>query len=445
MVNDNKKCEDTSICIVGMGFVGLTLGVALADVGYNIYGVEKNPEILNQLCAGEPHFFEPGLKKSMSKNQERGKLIFSASMPDNWTGGVFIVTVGTPLLDDLSINLSGIKSACEQINSVLNEGDLIIFRSTLAVGVTRSVALPYLNSSQKGFDLAFCPERTLEGNALQELKTLPQIISGLSERAVERSRKIFDSLTQSVITCSSVETAEMIKLVDNSSRDLQFAYSNEISLACDSIGVSAIEVINNGKLGYPRTNLAMPGPVGGPCLEKDSHILASSFSPLGIDMKLTRTARSVNEDLPYATIKRLSSVYTEQNSTSYAQKIGVLGVAFKGSPETNDLRGSMAKPIVHQAKYFFDCDKFACFDPMVDKDKIKELGLVAEESLDSLFLNCGIVLILNNHLAFKQMDLNTLSSFMKEGGIIYDYWNLFKSADLNLANGVRYLALGSGK
>ena len=143
-------------------------------------------------------------------------------------------------------------------------------RSTVKIGTTRNLVHPVLEASGKRFDLAFCPERTVEGQALEELRWLPQIVGGETLDVTVRAGQLFQFLTPTVVRVSSVETAEMVKLVDNSQRDVHFAYSNEVARVCDVIGISAAEVIQAGKRGYPRTNLPMPGPVGGPCLEKDS-------------------------------------------------------------------------------------------------------------------------------------------------------------------------------
>ncbi len=136
--------------------------------------------------------------------------------------------------------------------------------------------LPILQEVGVPFEIAFCPERTIEGNALAELRRLPQIVGADKVETAMRATRLFMETTPTVVRVRSIEAAEMVKLIDNTSRDLIFAFSNEIAQACDAVGVSAIEVINAGKLGYPRTNLPLPGPVGGPCLTKDPYILAQS-------------------------------------------------------------------------------------------------------------------------------------------------------------------------
>src|SRR4051812_4147538 len=267
MVTDTFK--DRSVCVLGLGYVGLTLGVAMADVGFDVYGVEIRDMVLDKLAEGEPHFYEPGLQQKLGRAMKAGRFKFGKHIPQEFRGSVFIITVGTPLGKDGKTRVEIVEGVSREVASHLKDGDLVIMRSTVKLGVTRQLVAPILDSAGVKYDLAFCPERTLEGHALVELRQLPQIVGGFSDSATVRASQIFQFLTPTVVRVSDLETAEMIKLIDNAQRDVAFAYANEVAQSCDAIGISAAEVIRAGKLSYPRTNLPMPGPVGGPCLEKD--------------------------------------------------------------------------------------------------------------------------------------------------------------------------------
>lgn len=435
--------SDRGVCVMGLGYVGLTLAVAMADIGFEVVGVEIRGSVLDSLAKGKAHFYEPGLDKKLQKVMKSGNLKLSEDIPKSWQGSVFIVTVGTPLDAEGRSRIDMIENVSRQVATKLKSNDLVIMRSTVKLGVTSKVVMPILESAQFEYDLAFCPERTLEGNALAELRSLPQIVGGASYSAGIRASQLFQFLTPTVIRVSDVETAEMIKLIDNSQRDVAFAYANEVARACDAIGVSAVEVIQAGKLGYPRTNLPMPGPVGGPCLEKDPHILAEGLRELGIAPAISLAARRVNENQPTEVVNYLDSLASDLYGFSSKPIITLMGIAFKGKPATDDLRGTMAKPVLMSLREAFPNGKFRGYDPVVSDADIVGFGLEARSTLEEAFENASLVIIMNNHDIFGNMPIEDLAKGMKNPAIVYDFWNFFKTLDLNLPDGVIYSALGS--
>ena len=336
-----------------------------------------------------------------------------------------------------------IENVAREVAANLKDGDLVIMRSTVKLGTTRAIVLPLLKASGKSFDLAFCPERTLEGKALIELHQLPQIVGGMTDAAMVRASQLFQFITPTVVRVSDVETAEMIKLIDNAQRDVAFAYANEVARACDAVGVSAAEVIQAGKLGYPRTNLPMPGLVGGPCLEKDPHILAEGLRELGMEPEITMAARRVNERQPSEIVDYLKQTTASMPGFAKQPTITLMGIAFKGQPATDDLRGTMAKPVFDHIKLTFPNAIFRGFDAVVGQLEMRGFGLEPVASLDAAFEGAHLVLILNNHPVFSSMPIEKLASRMAKPGIIYDFWNGFKTANLHLPEEVRYIALGS--
>ena len=433
---------DTKICVMGLGYVGLTLAASLASVGFNVHGVEIRDEVTEKLGRNEPHFHEPGLTDLLGDVIKRKKFTFSKTIPSNYDGSVYIITVGTPLGSGKIARLDMIRKVSEEVAKNLKGGELVILRSTVKLGVSRDLVYPILSKPGLHFELAFCPERTLEGNALKEIKQLPQIIGGFSEGASVGASQIFNFLTKTIVKVSSPETAEMIKLVDNSHRDALFAYSNEIAVACDFSGISATEVINLGKLGYERTNLPAPGPVGGPCLEKDPYILAEGLIEKGFTPKLILGARKVNEDQPRYVAQFLAQKIENSKLNGQRLKISLLGLAFKGRPETDDLRGSMAIPIRNEIKKAFENAEFWGFDAIVSHNKIEELELTCARSIEDAFLGASLVIILNNHPVFEHIPITTLGDTMNQSGFIYDFWNHFDKKKMNLTNDITYLSLG---
>lgn len=438
-----ESFRDRQVCVLGLGYVGLTLAVTMADVGFHVIGVEIRDTVLDALAQGKPHFRELGLEDRLQRVIRTGHLRCMREIQAGWDGSVFIITVGTPIGIDGRSRLDMVENVSREVARHLKDGDLVIMRSTVKLGTTRTVVKPILDAAGRQYDLAFCPERTLEGKALVELRQLPQIVGGMTLGAAVRAAQLFQLITPTVVRVSDVETAEMIKLVDNAQRDVAFAYANEVARACDAVGISAAEVIQAGKLGYPRTNLPMPGLVGGPCLEKDPHILAEGLRELGVEPEITMAARHLNERQPAEIIAHLQRVTSAMPGFPSHPVITLMGIAFKGQPATDDLRGTMAKPVFEEIRRAFPGAAFRGFDAVVAAADVRGFGLMPAETLDAAFEGASLILILNNHPAFTAMPLQRLAERMAHPGLVYDFWNCFRAADLHLPEGVGYMALGS--
>lgn len=436
---------DRQICILGLGYVGLTLAIAMAHKGFRVHGYEIRDDVIQSLDKGVCHFHEPGLDERLRKVIANGTFTWSKNIAAATEATVFILTVGTPLDKDGHARLDMVSNAARQVASIMPDGSLVILRSTVKIGTGRNVVMPILAATGKRFEIAACPERTLEGRALIELNQLPQIIGSDEPQTQHRAAQVFNFLTPTTIRVSKLETAEMIKLVDNTSRDVGFAFANEIARACDALGLSAAEVIRSGKLGYPRTNLPMPGPVGGPCLEKDPHILRESLAAYKIDMPITGAARQINESQPEE-IATFIAAELKQRQPNLAQSVVTLmGLAFKGQPETDDLRGTMARPILDALKAKLPGTIWRGYDPVVSESEIRNFGLTPADSIAEAVAGSHAVLILNNHTKFQAMPIEDLASTLASGGFFYDCWNFFSDSQLQLPPRTAYFALGSQK
>lgn len=443
MTNIPADFADRQVCVMGLGYVGLTLAVVMADIGFKVTGVEIREQVVDDLKKGVPHFHEPGLTARLQRVIRKGSLVPVQKIPASSQSSVYIITVGTPLVGEKEVRLDMIKNVTSEIAQHLKDGDMVIMRSTVRPGTTRQHVLPILEATGKKFDLVFCPERTLEGQALSELRYLPQIVGGVDMEARIRATRLFNFITPTVVQVSDAETAEMIKLIDNSQRDVQFALSNEIARISDKIGISASEVISAGKLGYPRTNLPMPGPVGGPCLEKDSYILADGLLPYGIEPEIIKTARGVNERQPAESCADLKNLFSKLDDVADAPVITLAGLAFKGRPETDDLRGTMAYPILKELRAAFPQATFRGFDPIVEADIIeKEFNIEPVGSIEEAFAGASLVVIANNHKVFEVCPITELCDSMQKTGVVYDFWNHFSNENLELPEGVIYTGVG---
>jgi UDP-N-acetyl-D-mannosaminuronic acid dehydrogenase len=434
---------DRHVCILGLGYVGLTLATAMAGVGFRVTGVEIREDVVEGLRLRRPHFHEPGLADQLSRALDRGALTVHRTVPSGCDATAYIITVGTPLGPDGRSRMDMIENVARETAAAMPDGSLVVLRSTVKLGTSNGIVAPVLNGSGRRYDLAFCPERTLEGVALRELRSLPQIVGGESDRAALRAAQIFQFLTPTIVRVRDLETAEMIKLVDNAQRDVSFAFANEVARMCDAVGISALDVIQAGKLGYPRTNLPMPGPVGGPCLEKDPYILAEGLVARGLRPEIVLAARAVNERQPAEAMAALHAAATSLPGFSSTPKIAILGLAFKGRPETDDLRGTMARPIVQALRGLFPDASFVCFDPVIAPEQIAAFGLMPATSLANALDGSSLAVITNNHPLFAGMPLETMTASMATPAFVYDFWNNFDARDLCLPFGVGYMALGA--
>lgn len=434
--------SDRSVCVIGLGYVGLTLAVTMAEVGFDVLGVEIRKDVVEALHRGEPHFHEPNMPEVLKRVMDCGRLRIVEEVPSDVAPDIYIITVGTPLNDNGVPRLDMVTNAARQVAEHFKPGAMVIMRSTVKIGVTRDLVIPILQASGKPFSLAFCPERTVEGQALQELRYLPQIVGGNDYDAAVRAAQVFQFLTPTVVRVSSLEAAEMVKLIDNVQRDVIFGFSNEVAQVCDVVGVSATEVIKAGKLGYPRTNLFLPGPVGGPCLSKDPYILLNGLADRGADAAITRAARLGNEQQLIVSSDYIAKTARERGLPE-APTITLMGLAFKGRPATDDLRGTTALPVLAHLRKLFPQGRFRAFDAVVSDDDLEQLGLEVCPTIGAAFAGTHIGVILNNHPIFSSMAVNRLAEGMGRPGFLYDFWNNFDARDLMLPSGTGYIALGS--
>jgi UDP-N-acetyl-D-mannosaminuronic acid dehydrogenase len=438
--------DSAKVCIVGMGYVGLTLAVVAADVGLRVHGLEIRDDIREGLQRQKSHFFENGLDEMLARAAKRGGLSFSKTLPADFDADYYVVTVGTPLGGDGRARLDMVEAVVDDIAARMKPGACVIMRSTVKIGTTRSLVRPILERAGVKFHLAFCPERTVEGQALTELRELPQIVGADAIEDANVAASLFRNFTSTIQIVSSLDTAEMVKLVDNVSRDVNFAFANEVAMLCDQFGVSATEVIRTANNDYHRTNVALPGPVAGPCLSKDPYILMQSLSPAAQQADLaaiTRAGRMTNERLVEYCREQVREALAARGAKASPAAVALLGLAFKGRPETGDLRGSMAGPILEAMRAEYPRAQFRGYDPVARTDEVLEMGLAPCASIEEATAGAGVALILNNHRVFERTDLAAIAGGMASPGIIYDFWSQFRPDKLHLPAGIAYMSFGN--
>jgi len=430
------------VCVIGLGRVGLTLAVTLADVGMEVMGVDIDKATVASLLEGRPHFYERGLETRLKKLLGQRLTISHELAGDQYSA--YVIAVGTPVDNSTRrVILEPLTRAVEEVAQHFSEGSLIVLRSTVPVGATRQIALPLLEAQRRPFHLAFCPERTLEGEGLVELRQLPQIIGGLDQESVDRAASFFSWVTDTTVRMPSLEAAEMIKLIDNSFRDVNFAFANEIALIAEGLKLDGAELIRLANLGYPRNSIAPPGFVGGACLSKDPYILAGSAADIGCEARLTLAARSVNESLAAHVVDRLQRALTGVNKRLEDCRVFVAGLAFKGQPETDDLRDSPAVALA-------ECLQNGRYSPTIyGHDFVASPGVIRKAGITPCsvregFEGADVVIFMTNHPGYARLDLQDLTPLMNKPAVLFDGWHIFDPADVRSLSGVIYGGLGVG-
>jgi len=411
------------ICVVGLGYVGLTLAMHAARNGYEVHGIEILDATYNVIASGETYFHEPGLdellKLSINKN-----FFVHKEIPKNESFDIFIITVGTPLaLGEKAPNIGVLDNAICSISNFISEDTLLVLRSTIPVGTTAKIAEKLATKNKLStINVSFCPERTAEGKALVELQSLPQIISGNNEVALRKSHAFFENLTDEVVEAGSLEEAELIKLLNNTYRDASFAIANTFNLIAQSFNVDGSAVINKANYNYQRSSIPKPGFVSGPCLEKDAYILSSNMED-GHLKDFILSVRRANENLE----ERLTDYIKDLFSKSSMLKILISGIAFKGVPQTNDLRGSSAVKILDQLTEY--SNQLTIHDFMNSRSELLAASKVKSIDSQEIFhpstITYDFIFILNDNPQYKSLRMQEFTTNqIANGAKIIDTWDV---------------------
>jgi len=430
------------VTIFGMGYVGLTLAVSLANRGHQVVGIDVDQELIKQLNLGIPHVHEPGLKDMLNINLQRNKISFDLSI-DNQLSQVYIVAVGTPLDVEGKPGLDALNQVLEKIAAQIKSGDQVMLRSTVPVGTTREIVVPYLEKysglkAGQDFYVAFVPERTIEGNAMYELKTLPQVVGGYSSRCVKYASEFWSTLTSSIVRMDSLEASELVKLANNTFRDISFAFANELALVADRYNVNAFSLINGANEGYLRNPIPFPSPgVGGYCLTKDPILFSSTVFGSRTDAVLGIASRKINERAALYPIKLLERYIKKVEKNLAAVTVLIVGVAFKGNPETTDMRGSVAVDVLHHIKG--SVAQVLAWDAVVEPKELESEGFSVVDDLSDAVNMSDVVLILNNHPDNIQSCLYQPSNI---GRLLFDGWNQLDVIEVEKIDGLSYATMG---
>lgn len=424
-LSDKIVKKESTICVVGLGYVGLCVAAVYADTGFKVIGGDVNEEVVRSVNEGKTPFYEPGLDDLLSKVVKEGYLRATTDVADAVRkSDVVIITVGTPMRES-KIDLSYLESASREIGKNLRRGTMVIVKSTVLPGMTESVVKPILEEESKmkagiDFALVYSPERLAEGRALKELRALPEIIGGLNEVSAKLAEVFIKSLGVEIVRVSSPRAAEMAKLADNLWIDQAIAIANQLALICEKLGIDVSEVINAANTlprGKSFVNILRPGLVGGSCLTKDPYFLARLAEEKGIDASLILAVRRLNEAMYPYVVDLVKESMSEIGREVKGSKIAVLGLAFKG--ETGDTRESQAIQIVRELQRL-GADVYV-HDPYVDKVP-EGINMV---KLDECVKDADCIVVATEHSRFKEIDLERVKNLAKKPCAIVDAREIF--------------------
>ena len=446
-MNFNEKIEQKQICILGLGHVGLTLALVMADRGFNVIGFDTNSQIISDVKQKKSPILEPNIESYLERLID--KTFHATTDLDDITADVYIITVGTPIDSKTKIpNIEYIKSASKTIGEKIKKGDLVILRSTVPIGLSRNIVVPILEEKSglecgSDFLLSYSPERTIEGEALKELRELPQIVSGYNSNSSIMSSKIFSKITDHVIDVGPLESAEMVKIMNNTFRDVKFAYANEMALICKDLGLDMVELVKSANAGYKRDRIPVPSPgVGGACLSKDSYILRYSTENIEHKPNIVSLARDLNELIPREILKSISQELDKANKQIETSKFFIIGFAFKGDPETADLRGSTTIDFLNELKKSSGEENILYgYDPIVAPEEIEELGIKFVDYSEG-FNNADVILFMNNHKSYVSLDIEEMLDGASADCIFFDGWHLFEPSLINSIKQIKYHGVG---
>lgn len=400
-----------TVAFVGLGYIGLPTAVVMATNGVDVTGIDTNATNVARINRGEVTIVEPGLEEELQEALKSGS--FWAST-DYVHAETYIVAVPTPFGDNYEVDTAYVFAVADSIAPLLKGGELIILESTSPPHTTRRMAERILAnrpdlvadgaSNSDGLPViyfAHCPERILPGNAMEELVTNDRIIGGMTPEATERATQVYRSFCKGKLLATDDVTAEMAKLTENSFRDVNIAFANELSLICDNLGIDVWELIELANH-HPRVNILQPGPgVGGHCIAVDPWFIVSADPE---NSRLIRSAREINDGKPEWVLGKIHSAI-EQATT---KKVAVLGLAFKAN--IDDLRESPALGITERlASSQPDVEVLAVEPNITDLPaQLQERDNVRLTDLGAALQEAEIVVVLVDHDEFKDVPATAL-------------------------------------
>lgn len=411
--------------VIGLGYVGLTLALTLTSSKHCVLGYDHNEKLVTDLAKGKTLVQEPGLQNLLIETL--GVKFFPKVSLQEFSRPVgvscnFFLCVSTPRIEgQVGLSIDSVMEAVNDLGFILKHGDTLVMRSTVPVGSGKFIAEFLLKNFglKPGVDYFYvsAPERTLEGNALSEIKRVPQLIAGVTHKCLAKGESIFREISDSIVKMSSVESCELAKVAANAYRDYTFAFSNYLAAVSRSKQIDVNDVINSVNMGYQRGNIPNPSPgVGGSCLSKDPYLMDYLPTEYSLEHSPIISARKFNESVPLQLANFIKAVVPALNE----KYVMFIGLAFKGEPEVKDLRNSTPVQIANLIDQ--SCLKACAIDAVAN---LKSISIFNSEDMSDWELSkVSLFLLLNNH----KSNLSILEKYLEKNTNqevwIFDPWRL---------------------
>ena len=397
-------------CFMGLGYIGLPTAIIAAQHGIKIIGVDINPKVVDMTNQGKLHIIEPGMQELLQEVVADGRLKAS-TIPEE--SDAYFIVVPTPFKGDHEPDISYVEAASRTVIPFLKEGDLFVIESTSPVGTTdkiQNIIFTLRPELKDKIYIAYCPERVLPGNVIYELIHNDRVIGGMNDDSRDKAIDVYSRFVQGNLHRTNCKTAEMCKLTENSSRDVQIAFANELSLICDKADINVWELINLANK-HPRVNILQPGcGVGGHCIAVDPYFITADFP---MESKIIATARNINNYKTFWCAEKVQNAMLKFELENHRKPIvAMMGLAFK--PDIDDLREAPAKYIT--SKVMQSCNNA---DVIVVEPNVQEHNVFKLTDYKEAYSKADIVVFLVAHTPFKSLPYD-------EKKIILDFCGIYK-------------------
>ncbi|MDQ0161894.1 nucleotide sugar dehydrogenase [Aeribacillus alveayuensis] len=382
---------DKKVCVIGLGYIGLPTAVMFANHGLKVHGVDINENAVKLINNKQLHIEENGLQERLNKAIDEGNFTVSTK-PEQ--ADVFIIAVPSPINEEKKANLDYVREATKSIVPYLRNGNLVILESTVPPRTVEDVMIPILEETglEIGEELfvSHSPERVIPGRVFEELVNNDRIVGGINEKSSEMTKNLYEVFVKGTIHITDATTAEMVKVIENTYRDVNIAFANELAKISENIGVNVWEAIKLANY-HPRVNIHLPGPgVGGHCIAVDPWFLVELQPDVA---KMIHLARTINDGMPAYTANKVKQLFAEKRIAH--GRVAILGLAFKGN--IDDMRESPSIEVIHHLeKLGID---YTAYDPHIKENKLERQTQNLEEAVN----HADLILILTDHNEFKEM------------------------------------------
>lgn len=382
---------------MGLGYIGLPTAALIAKSGSQVHGVDVNESVVDTINRGEIHIVEPSLDEVVSNAVRQGNLV-AATEPV--AADAYLIVVPTPFKGKNEPDISFVEAATRAIIPLLKAGDLYIIESTSPIGTTdkmQNLIYSERPDLKDKLHIAYCPERVLPGNVMYELVHNDRVIGGIDQKSTDKAVDFYAQYVKGALHKTNARTAEMCKLVENSSRDVQIAFANELSLICDKADVNVWELISLANK-HPRVNILNPGcGVGGHCIAVDPYFIVSDYP---LESKIIGTAREINNYKSFWCAEKIQTAKLKfELENGRKPRIAIMGLAFK--PNIDDLRESPAKYIAQKVLQNANNEEYFIVEPNISEHNVFKLT-----DYKDAYKNADILAFLVAHDEFKTLEIN---------------------------------------